>query len=123
MQVIQDGMSTKLWQSVLREVLKEHQRLAGSTLQQLYVFEGTVAEEDGWDQVQAHCLNGSPVLIHLKGAYNHFTVVTRVTPGRIILFDSGGQRYLHRKRCSVGKSNAFARFRVNRKSVVALGVK
>ncbi|MGB5864415.1 MAG: hypothetical protein WBG95_08940 [Sulfitobacter sp.] len=118
--VFEEGMSTKLWRKLLRTVLYDHQRLMGYGLEQTTLFSELDIEGDGWVRVQKFCASGVPVLLRLKGAYDHFSVVTRVTKGRIELFDSDGQQYLQRRVCRLEAGEPSGRFCVHPDSVIAL---
>lgn len=119
--VMKNGMSRKLWLKLGRHILAEKNRMS---CKQLEFFPlSSLTSECGiltWERV-ADCTNkGWPVLVHLRGAYNHFSVVSQVTAGRIVLFDSDGQKWVQRRSCHIGEADAAKRFSISPASLVAL---
>ncbi len=119
--VMLQGMTRKLWLKLGRHIINEKNRISKNQFEFLHL--STLDLEGGyltWQEI-ADCTNkGWPVLAHFEGAYNHFTVVSQVTAGRIILFDSNGQKWVQRRSCHIGKSNVSQRFWIKQSGLVAL---
>lgn len=57
--------------------------------------------EDVFAWVEDSLAGGLPVLITLTGGLEHHTVVAGVTSKTLLLFDSGGQRFLRKSSCGL----------------------
>ena len=103
-QVILDGMSNRLWRSLMRKMTEFANSRYGyelviSEVDQRIPLEGTLTE----------FLTGSSVLlIHLKGSFNHYTVITGYQGKRWILFDSDKMRYIRKSslKCSFERKSS-----------------
>lgn len=56
---------------------------------------------DLWTRLDDKVGIGHVAIIGLSGRYNHWTVVQRVTPKTLTLFDSDGMKSIRRNRCSL----------------------
>ena len=63
--------------------------------------------------VTAQLKKGRPVLVELKGAYNHYSVVVGINERSLDLFDSIGYRWIEISSCSIGNARVRRRHHIN----------
>jgi len=63
---------------------------------------------------------GSPVLVGLFGALDHYSVIAGYTDTRLRLFDSSGHKWVGTKRCGFAHGGAQPRHRILKRSVTIL---
>ena len=61
-----------------------------------------------------------PVLVLLKGEYEHYTVVCGITATRLNLFDSCGYRFVSISSCSLAEAASTSRHRIRAASLTVL---
>lgn len=109
--VMLHGMSTKLWGKLARRILIEHNRLSEEHLELYKVYpKGWEGKLTAWRSAIDCTENGWPVLANIEGAYDHFTVIRRITSKRVVLFDSDGLHWLQRRSCEIGGPDKSKRF-------------
>lgn len=115
------GMTRKVWLKLARRILAERNRLTHDQLELYRISHSDMeSSQETWRNVSNCTDNGWPVLAHLEGAYDHFTVICHITPKRVVLFDSDGQHWLQRRSCRIGGPDASKRFWIKPNSLVAL---
>ena len=115
-QVILDGMSNRLWRNLMRKMTefansRNGYQIVISEVDQRIPLEGNLTE----------FLTGSSVLlIHLKGAFNHYTVITGYQGKRWILYDSDGMRYIRKSSLKASFQRKGSRYHIARNGVFLL---
>lgn len=119
--VMLHGMSTKLWVKLALRVLAEHNRLSEEQLELHKVYpNGREGKLITWCNAIECTANEWPVLAHIEGAYDHFTVISCITPKQVVLFDSDGLHWLQRRSCKIGGPDASKRFWIKPNGIFAL---
>lgn len=119
--VMLDGMTRRLWLKMAVHMLAQYNRSAPSQLVlEKLLTPTTEGPSENWDRIICAVSDGLPVLVQLNGAYSHFSVICGVTRRRVLLFDSGGQKWIQRRSCAIGKPDQPMRFWMNPQSLVVL---
>lgn len=95
------GMETWLWHALIRNLAKHAvtDEIAFKIERPVFSGEPDIADVFAW--IDASLGQGKPVLICLRNALNHFSVVTASTPSNLLLFDSNGHRFVKRSSCGI----------------------
>jgi len=103
-EALTSGMGTRCWHGIVRRLAREasNSTIAAEVEKPSFGPSPAIDELLAW--VEASIATAKPVLIHLAGGLDHFTVVAGVTPTRLQLFDSCGHRFINRKSCLGPKS-------------------
>jgi hypothetical protein len=96
-----DGMQVRRWHGLVRYLAKHAATDAFTIEIERPAFEGKPAITGVFDWIDASLAKNKPVLIHLDGALNHFSVVAASTPTTLQLFDSSGHRFVRRANCGI----------------------
>lgn len=72
--------------------------------------------------IRHHLTLGNPICIKMKGAHNHFSVITGISSTYIELFDSDGLNKLTRKSVRIGKDGPNLRHTLLHNCCYAVGV-
>ena len=119
--VMLSGMTRKVWMKVSHRILAERNRLSHDQLELCRISHSRRdSSKATWRDVADCTDSGWPVLAHLEGAYDHFTVISHVTPKRVVLYDSDGLHWLQRRSCGISGRDASKRFWIKPNSLVAL---
>jgi len=118
-QVVIDGMSNRLWRSLMRKMTEFANNRYGYELA-IYAVDQQILLEEALSEI----LVGSNVLlIHLKGAFNHYTVITAYQGKRWILYDSDGMKYIQQSSVKASFERKSSRYRFARNGVFLLSPK
>lgn len=96
------GTSTRRWHGIVRRLARQASSAELAVELEQPSFDAKPSSDDILAWVEASIADGKPVLIQLAEGIDHFTVVAGVTPTRLQLFDSCGQRFIKRKSCEPG---------------------
>lgn len=121
-QVLKQGMPEKTWIWLCRALLREANRLNGGNLQRVPILEkvGRTDTPTAFARIGQHTRRGEPVMVTLRGGYNHYTVVVECTATRLKLFDSYGYRWVSLASCELHHRHATLRHRIPRASAACL---
>jgi hypothetical protein len=93
--VIANGMSVSLWRDLARHLCKVASTDSYQfSLQRAPSILNIGGCRDKVDWISNTLQEGSPVILLLKGKYQHFTVASAVTSKRLMLCDSSGMQWL-----------------------------
>lgn len=119
------GISQVRWRQLVRSLCRSASRIT-----EFHVSSATpLPENRRWPRahvfatVHAAIDAQRPVLLPLRGTYNHYTVVCAYTPSRLILHDSYGYSWIRKAACGVTLEPGRWRHRIATPSIIVLGVK
>lgn len=96
------GMGTRRWHGIVRCLARQASSATLAVELEQPRFDAKPSIGEIFDWIEMSVATAKPVLIHLAGGIDHFTVVAGVTPTRFQLFDSCGHRFIKRKSCEPG---------------------
>ena len=70
--------------------------------------------------IQLHLDRAEPAIVRVKGAWQHWSVITAITSRKVFLFDSYGRRHIRLSELSVDAQREPARFHIVRTGVFIL---
>ena len=70
--------------------------------------------------IQSAIDEGSPVLVALRGAYDHYTVICGYTVARLILHDSYSYSWINKATCGVSHDGTTRRHQIATRSIIVL---
>lgn len=97
-----NGMETWLWHALIRNLAKHAATKEIAFKIERPAFSGKPGIPDVFAWIDASLGQGKPVLICLRNALNHFSVVAASTQTNLLLFDSNGHRFVMRSSCGTG---------------------
>jgi len=123
--VTRSGMNERLWMAlryalIATETGQGAPKLEISTLPTPLTQIG-LRELLRWTERQIE--QGSPVMLPLWGAYDHYTVVGGTTPTKLLLFDSYGFQHVARESLVIRTPRSEGRHRISRRGVAAIMVR
>ena len=117
--VILDGMSNRLWRTLMRKMIDFTNGRFGYDLVISEVVQQTPLKETLYQK-----LNGLTVLlIHLKGAFNHYTVITGYQGKRWVLCDSDGMRYIRQSSIKASFERKESRYSFTKNGLFLIEIK
>ena len=93
------GMETRRWHALVRKLAKHVPTDAVEVERPEFPTNPDVGRVFHW--IDASLAQGKPVLVHLDGTLNHYSVIAGSTPTRLELFDSAGHKFVMRSSCGV----------------------
>ena len=96
------GMGTRRWHGIVRRLARQASSATLTVELEQPAFDAKPTIDEIFTWIEASIEAGKPVLIHLAGGLDHFSIVAGVTPTRLQLFDSCGHRFIKRKSCEPG---------------------
>lgn len=95
------GMEVRRWHALVRKLAK-HASTNDFTIDvERPDFASDTAASEVFDWIDISLAENKPVLVHLDGTLNHFSVIAGSTPTRLELFDSAGHKFVMRSSCGV----------------------
>lgn len=120
--VLKGGMTEDTWVWLCNKLLRKTERISGVKLVRSPLSKKIDKTDIDGMLMRFHrqtSLN-RPVLVCLRGAYNHYTVVVEKTETQLRLFDSHGLRWVALSSCELLHGGAVARHQLARASAAAL---
>ena len=98
------GISLSLWRKLGDRLFRRAGRMSGVRIrvERPFAPRRLVPQAMAYGAIGDAAAQRRPVLMLLRGAYSHYTVISAVTDARFMLFDSYGFRWISRASCSVG---------------------
>ncbi|KRB80603.1 hypothetical protein ASE00_16275 [Sphingomonas sp. Root710] len=94
-------METRRWHALVRKLAK-HASTDDFTIDvERAEFASKPTIDRVFDWIDASLAQRKPVLVHLDGTLNHFSVVAGLTTTRLELFDSAGHKFVMRSSCGM----------------------
>ena len=120
--ILQAGMSEQLWHELRDALLDEALKVVGCRLRSLEVFTGSwdLANWNALKPIRRSLYRHGPVLVNLRGTYNHFTVIVGWIDTRIILFDSAGMQWIQSTKTGIQHRGSTRRHQIRAKSAFTL---
>lgn len=101
------GISLPLWHRIVTRLCARATRTTGLKIEITRPFRGrsSALRREIMAAIEHAVRGGRPVLLLLRGAYRHFTVVSGYSATRLILHDSYGYRWIEKASCGSAVSN------------------
>lgn len=117
------GLRARLWVQLVVELASKAMRLLRTPIvaHRPLAAVPAVTIELLIDTARAAIRSGQAVLVLLKGAYDHYTVVSGVSATRFSLFDSYGYRWVTLASCSLVGEGPARRHRLHAASLTVMG--
>jgi hypothetical protein len=112
------GMNEHTWLHLCDELIWKANRLGGIELTRARIL-ANVGKTDtaaAIGLIDRHTQQGNPVLVELRGGYNHYTVVVEIRDNRLFLFDSFGYRWVSIGACELERKSPRKRHQIGRRS-------
>lgn len=116
------GMSLSMWRRLTDRLASQTGRMLGSRIwiERPIAPRQRVLPPAAWETIGSAIERRRPVLLLLRGAYDHFTVATALSEHRLTLFDSYGFRWVTRAACSIGATSPRKRHQLAPSSITIL---
>lgn len=100
---LHEGMDIAQWTWLTDRIIRKAYKITGSRLQRVAIKFGR--KQPDLDQIFlaiSECAeNREPVLIHISGAIEHYTILTGVSDLKIWLYDSHGRMWIRKDSCAL----------------------
>ncbi|MEL6413556.1 MAG: hypothetical protein AAFQ15_01290 [Pseudomonadota bacterium] len=113
------GMSSGNFIKLANRLLERLNRIVDATLK-ITRFPGDGELPENF--IQNELSRNAPICARLKGPFDHYTVISGMTPKKYLLTDSNGLSWINRSSLRSRKSSAPARLRIQLKSLFSISV-
>ena len=119
------GISQTLWRQLAAALCANASRIVELAVFAARPFPANtrVARASVFAAIEAAIDAGRPVLVALRGAYNHYTVICAYTATRFILHDSYAYRWIGKASCGVSHGRRVRRHQIATRSIIMLGLR
>ena len=116
------GISQTLWRRLAGALCISTSRISGLAIRPVQPFPGSsrVPRAAVFAAVHSAIDSGSPVLVALRGAYNHYTVICGYTVARFLLHDSYAYNWINKATCGVSHDGMTSRHKLATRSILIL---
>jgi hypothetical protein len=116
------GMSLSTWRRLIDRLAGQAERMMDCPvwIERPFAPRQRVPAPAAWETIRSAIEMRRPVLLLLRGAYDHFTVATALSGHRLVLFDSYGFRWVTRASCSIGATRPYKRHQLAPSSITIL---
>ena len=113
------GMSSRNFSKLADKLLERSNRIVDATLKiTRFPGDGELSE----NFIQNELSRNAPICARLKGPFDHYTVISGMTPKRYLLTDSNGLSWINRSSLRSRNSSAPTRLRIQLKSLFSISV-
>jgi len=118
------GISQGRWRHIVFVLCARASRITGLAALSTQPFPAyrRYSREAVFGHIEAAIDAQQPVLVALRGAYNHYSVICAYTPSRYVLHDSYAYRWIYKASCGVSLEPGRWRHRIATRSVLVLGI-
>lgn len=122
--VVANGMSDVTWMRLSKVLVRYVATEYGVAIKASHDLRALAQTDWGMAlrSIKRAIRTGSPVLVGLFGALDHYTVIAGYTDSRLLLFDSSGHRWVHTMGCGFAHGGAQPRHRILKRSVTIFRV-
>jgi hypothetical protein len=119
--VLHEGMDIDQWQWLTDRIAKKASRMSGSKIRRRKFVVSNLSDLAEFFE-KPSCRDGrlTPVMLHISGSINHYTVLLGVSARRVWLYDSHGRHWINRGCCGLGKHSARYIFDLKSMSYIVL---
>ena len=116
------GISQTLWRRLAAALCVSAGRIVGSAIRPVQPFRepSHVPRERVVAAIREALDAGKPVLLALRGAYDHYTVIGGYTVTRLMLHDSYGYHWISAATCGVSHDRSDKRHKIATRSIIIL---
>lgn len=114
--VILHGMGNRTWRGIIRNSVTAMKERYG-----LEIDLADIQQSSTLNATLKDCLDSEQVLLtHIKGVYNHYTVIVGYTECNWVLFDSDGLKYVRQKSVKASFERKCSRHSFAKNGIIAM---